>query len=120
MIIFELTRMKTEEKFLQDVLTSTLKGEIKWAGCSFKEEISQLYESVYAAIQGVNSNFKMFIVKMRQSENPYFFVALMDGKKVMYMTSGEMDNPYTLSALYLAAANPRESVENFIKHLKNY
>lgn len=112
--------MKNEERFLQDVLTSTLKGEIKWAGCSFKEEVSQLYEAVYAAIQGVNSNFKMFIVKMRQKENPYFFVALMDDKKVVDMSSGEMDNPYTLSALYFAAANPGAGIENFIKSLKNY
>ena len=101
--------MRNEEKFLQSILTSTKKGDIEWKEIAVPCEASSMFAKSYMITKGINPEFKMFIVKTNFSENPYAFFAILNGKLVMKETSGEIENPYTLSALFLAATTPVQS-----------
>lgn len=111
--------MRNEEKFLQSILTSTKKGDIEWKEIAVPCEASSMFAKSYMITKGINPEFKMFIVKTIFPENPYAFFAILNGKLVMKETSGEIENPYTLSALFLAASGSSQVIPFNIESLLN-
>lgn len=111
--------MRNEEKFIRDILISTQKGKIEWKKYDLPQEASGHFDTMYFISKGVNPGFKISVVKMKGKENPYAFFVILNEKLVMSETSAELENPYTLATLFLAAKGSQDVIPFDIEEMLN-
>lgn len=115
--------MDNREHFVNDLLAYTRKGETMWVTlASLSEEKRQHIPHdldrfpAYVTFSGDNDRFTFGIFETTPDRKNYFFIAYTNGVPSFVLQQSELSNPYTLKALYDAAA--KKTINDMLQEMK--
>ena len=100
--------MKKEEKIALSALQKTNSESVRWGKVVI--EANSPFSAGYGTTQGMANGYRFFILKERSADDSFNFIISQNGAYISSITSAEMTNPLTLSALYRAAGGERPPV----------
>ena len=115
--------MDTREQFVSDLLYYTRKGETIWVPLSSLPKEKRLpippnldIFPAYVSFSGENDIFTYCIIETASDKKYYVFITYLKGNVAFILQQSELSNPYTLKALFDAAA--KKTTEDMLREMK--
>ena len=115
--------MDNREHFVNDLLFYTRKGEQKWVPLSSLPKDKRLpippnldKYPAYVTFSGDKDKFTFGIFETIPNKKNYFFIAYVNGAPSFVLQQSELENPYTLKALFDAAA--KKTLKDMLQEMK--
>lgn len=115
--------MDNREHFVNDLLLYTRKGETTWVPLASlsKEKRQHIPHDLdrfpaYVTFSGDKDKFTFGIFETTSNKKNYFFIAYVNGAPSFVLQQSELANPYTLKALFDAAA--KKTLKDMLQEMK--